>query len=507
MPPPPSLWSASSSAAGKPWLLNKLPWLKRLKPHPVSADYQAWRHQFMLERLHLAMWVAIVISLTSAAISLHIVLAEIERFTRDVVQFYGDSALAVQFRNATIVSCISTGVLLATYCSLQHLPAVRRYPVILFLALSLLSTLNDLIVRALFGIPSTPSQVIFLLQAVLIPVHWRLHLVSQVIPIAFSFGVLPLVGITHIGTRAFYDSYLLGEINSLFWVCLVCNVAVFLYERLKQSEFEARRQLQVFLHSVTHDLQTPVMGTLVVLQRLLNNPEAEILVKRSVLERLQSGSDRQLSLIRALLEAHTTEVQGIILHREPLHLKPIVDSVLCDLQQALTHNQVQLTQSVPDDLPLLYADRHQLWRVFSNLISNALKHNPNGIQLSLTASVVESAPAPRQIPNRTRLEHPPIVKSAGHPVLLCTVQDNGTGIPPQQCHRLFELYARGPRARYMPGLGLGLYLCKQIVEAHGGEIDVISQGGQGSTFWFTLPLYQGDKHDEPTRHPHSPISS
>ncbi|MFE1743984.1 sensor histidine kinase [Coleofasciculus sp. H7-2] len=73
-------------------------------------------------------------------------------------------------------------------------------------------------------------------------------------------------------------------------------------------------------------------------------------------------------------------------------------------------------------------------------------------------------------------------------LLRCTIQDNGVGIPPQQQQRLFELYYRGVHSRYMPGLGLGLYLCQQIIKAHQGKIGVISQPGCGATFRFTLPV-------------------
>jgi signal transduction histidine kinase len=68
----------------------------------------------------------------------------------------------------------------------------------------------------------------------------------------------------------------------------------------------------------------------------------------------------------------------------------------------------------------------------------------------------------------------------------CAIADNGVGIEQQQCDRLFDLYYRGASSRSLSGIGLGLYLCRQIIKAHGGEIGVISSPGQGTTFWFTL---------------------
>ncbi|MUG95088.1 hypothetical protein F7734_23075 [Scytonema sp. UIC 10036] len=98
------------------------------------------------------------------------------------------------------------------------------------------------------------------------------------------------------------------------------------------------------------------------------------------------------------------------------------------------------------------------------MISNALKHNPHEITLTVDASVKGKK-------------------------ILCCVQDNGVGMSKQQCNRLFELYARGENARFMPGLGIGLYVCRQIITAHGGKIWVKSKLGVGSTFWFTLPIF------------------
>lgn len=108
-------------------------------------------------------------------------------------------------------------------------------------------------------------------------------------------------------------------------------------------------------------------------------------------------------------------------------------------------------------------DVFQLRRVFENLITNAIKHNPPGISLEIS----------------TRIEGQ---------MLTCIVEDNGVGIPQEECELMFERYQQGSRARRSLGVGLGLYLCRQIIQAHGGKIGVISAVNQGAKFWFTLPI-------------------
>jgi two-component system sensor histidine kinase/response regulator len=137
-------------------------------------------------------------------------------------------------------------------------------------------------------------------------------------------------------------------------------------------------------------------------------------------------------------------------------------------------NEARLQNLIPPDLPAIQADPNQLWRVYENLMINALKHNPPGLTLTLAAEVM--AVTPRSQPN------------GSVQMIRCVVQDDGEGIPPDQCAMMFELYKRGQTARRTVGLGLGLYLCRQIITAHGGEIGVDSTLGAGSQFWFTLPL-------------------
>jgi signal transduction histidine kinase len=455
----------------------------------------------MIDRLRLTIWIAIPCFLTLAGLNSYAIFSNPERFKQDIIRLFQDPTLAERYSIAIITSILITGGLLVG-CALLQRTRLRHYPGGLFLCFSFSLTLTDQVVGSFFRIPVIPDTFVLLAQAVLIPVHWRLHLVAQLLPILYALIVNPLLGITQLGDRSFYDSLSFGSFANLFWVCLICNLAVYLYERLKRSEFESQRQLQVFLHSVSHDLRTPVMGTSMVLKGLLNSPDPTIPVHRSVLERLLEGSDRQLTLINSLLEAHTSEMQTVSLNCQPMQLSLLVGSVLAELDHALIRHQVQLRNQISPDLPLVYADSSQLWRVFSNLIGNALKHNPNGICLTLAAEVLQqefTKPQPRKRRNRTARstvalpqdQSPAEFSEQSSMWLRCTVQDNGIGIPFEQTDRLFDLYARGSRAQYMPGLGLGLYLCRQIIHAHGGQIGVTSVPNQGATFWFTLPIAHG----------------
>jgi signal transduction histidine kinase len=214
-------------------------------------------------------------------------------------------------------------------------------------------------------------------------------------------------------------------------------------------------------------LKNPVMGTSVMLQGFLLQPDRQIFIDRSCLEQLLAGSHRQISLINALPEAQSVENGTLILHCQPLRLDTLVHEVIDDLAAIVEQHHMTLSHYVASNLPLVNADKTQIWRVFNNLISNALKHNPNGTRIEIHAEVIQN--------QNTHW-------------IRCTIRDDGIGILPFQLPDLFKLYTRGTKARRMPGLGLGLYLCQQIITAHQGEIGVNSEPNQGSSFWFTLPV-------------------
>lgn len=234
-------------------------------------------------------------------------------------------------------------------------------------------------------------------------------------------------------------------------------------EQLQTLEAELRKQLNLFLHAVSHDLRNPVIGTSIVLNGLANQPGDELKLPRRVLERMIEGNKRQLELINSLIDSHAAETWGIVIHPQPLQLHDLVEGALADLQPILERDNATLENLIPTHVPAIEGDPLQLVRVYQNLIANALKHNPPGLSLTLDATQQEDW-------------------------IYCTVTDNGVGIRPEQCEKLFDPYFRGSQKPKSVGLGLGLYLCRQVIEAHGGEIGVESRVEAGTTFWFTLPI-------------------
>ncbi|HIK57211.1 MAG TPA: GAF domain-containing protein [Synechococcales cyanobacterium M55_K2018_004] len=233
--------------------------------------------------------------------------------------------------------------------------------------------------------------------------------------------------------------------------------------RQKMEELQELNDLKdEFLNAFSHDVKTPIMGISLVLNNLLNQTGDTISVNRSILERMAQSSNNQLQLITSMLEAHSAETKGISLHYELVQLSQLIQSIVEDLDPLFTKDQATLENLVPPDLPLVNADPIQLRRVFENLLTNALNHNPPGVHIRLNATVQED-------------------------VIRLTIEDDGMGMPPEMCDRLFQRYVRGPKSRHT-GIGLGLYLCRQIITAHGGQIGVTSTPGQGSIFWLTLPL-------------------
>ena len=177
----------------------------------------------------------------------------------------------------------------------------------------------------------------------------------------------------------------------------------------------------------------------------------------------QTVSRRMQSLISGLLEYSRVGTRG----KEPelTDSKAALEQAILDLHASIKESGVKITA---DDLPTVHVDPVQLAQLFQNLIGNAIKFrsdSPPEIHIS----------ASRQA-NDWRF----------------AVADNGIGIEPQYAERIFLIFQRLHTRKKYPGTGIGLAICKKIVERHGGKIWVESKPGRGSTFYFTVPDIKGD---------------
>lgn len=247
----------------------------------------------------------------------------------------------------------------------------------------------------------------------------------------------------------------------------------------RMQELQSLNQVKdVLLHAVTHDLRTPVQGILMVLNHLRGKGDEMVSVPRSMLDRMIESSDRQLALLNSLMENHTDTQTPLLCTFQSVCLHHLVGRILVGLNGKLTKNHATVVNQIPTTLSPVTVDPIKLQQVFEQLLANAMQHNPPGRTITLNA--IEISPA--------SLEADDLLKSHKSNFLYCTVADDGEGLRPDQCDRLFQLYIRGLDNRHLTGIGLGLHRCQQIITAHGGQMGVISQPGQGSQFWFTLPV-------------------
>ncbi|GFE70186.1 hybrid sensor histidine kinase/response regulator [Chroococcus sp. FPU101] len=239
---------------------------------------------------------------------------------------------------------------------------------------------------------------------------------------------------------------------------------------IKQRQ-KTEERLKFYLHAVSHDLRNPVIGLSMIFKNILQQDQSlTISILRSVVERMENSCDRQIQLINSLVETQQHEIWGITLQCQALNLYLLAQEISIVWLPRLQEKQATLINNIPPDLPLVQADLSQIWRVYENLLANALKYNLSNLEITFNAEIIQN----------NLIDTPQMI--------CCIVSDNGVGMTVEQAKTLFTPYNRGEGTQGNLSLGLGLYLCHQIIKAHGGTIEVITQPQQGTQFWFTLPV-------------------
>ncbi|QRO02028.1 transporter substrate-binding domain-containing protein [Archangium violaceum] len=236
--------------------------------------------------------------------------------------------------------------------------------------------------------------------------------------------------------------------------------------RLYQQAQEAIRIRDVFLMVAAHELRTPLTSLklrLSSLHRLFQTPPEQTVPTDAIfreLTRLEAQANRLRALIEQLLDVSHISVGRFELMREEVDLCQVVQEVVEDLREQLSRSGSQV--EVRTECPVVgYWDRLRLEQVVANLLGNAIKFGEGK-------------------PLEVRVE-------SGPEVVRLIVRDQGIGFPSEARARIFEKFERAVSERHYGGLGLGLFIARQIVETHGGTISVESTPGEGSTFIVALP--------------------
>lgn len=254
-------------------------------------------------------------------------------------------------------------------------------------------------------------------------------------------------------------------------------------ERTRSLEQEMRDRktaqdaLQTYAHAMNHDLRNLVMGISNLVQGMLfraskavsaqsPQPGTSIVMEPQALTMIQQSCDRQLKLMGSLMDVQSADIWRISLQPTAVNLRQLTEDLrfFYETRQVIAAGKID--NQVSSNLPPIHGDFSQLRRVFENLVENALKYNPHGVSITLTASIWNDNPT----------------------MVHCAVIDNGVGLEATKSQHLFEIYARGDTQCSVDGYGLGLYICRQIIEAHGGSIGTQTPAAGGAEFWFTLPI-------------------
>jgi len=242
-------------------------------------------------------------------------------------------------------------------------------------------------------------------------------------------------------------------------------------------EVKASRQAQRdFVANVSHELKTPLTSIQGFSQAILDGTAEDEINRHRAVQIISSEANRMSRLVEELLDLARIESGQIKMMREPVDLVQVLETCIEKYTLRSQESNVTLTLDIPV-LPLVTGDKDRLAQVFTNLLDNALKHTPPTGKVTVKA---------REI--RTGM----IKKATLVPAVEITVTDTGIGIPPEDVEHIFERFYQVNKSRsgQNRGIGLGLTITKQIVEAHQGTIKVESVRDLGTRFTVVLPTEQ-----------------
>lgn len=334
---------------------------------------------------------------------------------------------------------------------------------------------SGMFARSVFGLSVTSlPDLVALYMLAIVATALRYGRTASVLAAAFSVAAYDFVFVPPYWTLAVTDARHMVTFVTMFVVGLVINE---LAARLRQREQEARVALlqarteemrSTLLSTVSHDLRTP-LAAITGAATTLRHDRAHLseTQRADLLEAVCEESERMERLISNLLEMTRLEAGGALdIHAEWVPVEELLSSALGRLDGRIGPRDVKV--ELQERLPLVYVDPVLMEQVFMNLLDNALKFSPAGTELRVAAQASEGT-------------------------LVVQICDRGPGFGRVSPHVLFEKFVRGEH-RGVSGAGLGLAICKALMEAHHGSIRAQAREGGGAVFEVSLPLASNPPH-------------
>jgi len=250
------------------------------------------------------------------------------------------------------------------------------------------------------------------------------------------------------------------EIDSLK---LIIDTTYIVYREIMQRQ-ETEEIKRTFLTTLTHDMRSPIIAEQKALEFIISRDKQTPLSEfMEFLDGIYKTNEELLRLVNNILSVYHYESGKFSLNLLPNDINEVIQDVVQVMIPLARSEGFDITLDIQPDIPKIVFDRDEIYRVINNLISNAIKHNRSGTSIKVNAQKLQN-------------------------YVQVSVQDNGDGIPEEDRPNIFQRY---PTTKRKIGTGLGLYLSKQIIDAHNGRIWFESEVNKGTTFYFTLPLQTG----------------